>query len=268
MYSEIEINNWLKKMWLDYCKMNPQSQAIEELLVKKGEIIINDHIALRTFNHPSMNIKVFQKLIEKLGYKEKEHYEFVEKKLHAVHFEHSNEILPKIFVSELLVEKCSGLIQETVTNLAQSVTPEFTSNIDFMMKGRPWEMSYQVYEKIAKESEYASWLSAHGFRPNHFTVAIHFLKTFNDIRKINSLLQENNFKLNQSGGVIKGSISEFLEQSSTMAGEIPVQFNEGVYNIPGCYYEFAQRYKMPNGKLFHGFVAKSADKIFESTNKN
>ncbi len=81
------------------------------------------------------------------------------------------------------------------------------------------------------------------------------------------MLQENNFKLNQSGGIIKGSPTEFLEQSSTMAGEVPVSFKEGVFNIPGCYYEFAQRYKMPTGKFFHGFVAKSADKIFESTNK-
>jgi glutamine cyclotransferase len=52
-----------------------------------------------------------------------------------------------------------------------------------------------------------------------------------------------------------------------MASEIPVKFTDGTYNIPGCYYEFAKRYKMDNGKFYQGFVAKSADKIFESTNK-
>lgn len=52
-----------------------------------------------------------------------------------------------------------------------------------------------------------------------------------------------------------------------MAGEIQWQFGDGVYSIPACYYEFAKRYPMANGNLYHGFIAKSADKIFESTNR-
>lgn len=258
---------WLNKMWQDYCLLNPQSVAIEKLLQSEGEKIVNDHIALRTFNHPSMDIAVFANAIKAFGYSEKAHYEFKEKKLHAVHFEHQDEQKPKIFVSELLTEKCSGLIQETTIQLSQYVKKETTTNPDFMMMGRPWPMSFSLYEKLSKESEYASWLSAHGFRPNHFTVAIHFLKKYTDIRNLNQLLTKNGFILNQSGGVIKGNPGEYLEQSSTMAAEIPVSFTEGVFKIPGCYYEFAMRYKMPTGKLFHGFVATSADKIFESTNK-
>ena len=31
-------------------------------------------------------------------------------------------------------------------------------------------------------------------------------------------------------------------------------------------YEFAYRHEMENGELFSGFIAGSADKIFESTN--
>jgi len=42
---------------------------------------------------------------------------------------------------------------------------------------------------------------------------------------------------------------------------------EGEFDITGCYYEFAKRYKTSDGKLFRGFIAKSADKIFESTNR-
>ncbi len=40
-------------------------------------------------------------------------------------------------------------------------------------------------------------------------------------------------------------------------------------NSLGCLVaaEFAHRYPLPNGNLFQGFVAKSADKIFESTNR-
>ncbi len=39
------------------------------------------------------------------------------------------------------------------------------------------------------------------------------------------------------------------------------------HQVPSCYYEFAKRYKDAKGKLYQGFVAASADKIFESTNK-
>ena len=45
-------------------------------------------------------------------------------------------------------------------------------------------------------------------------------------------------------------------------------FIEGDYEVPSCFYEFAYRHTMENGELFGGFVATSANKIFESTNLN
>jgi len=44
-----------------------------------------------------------------------------------------------------------------------------------------------------------------------------------------------------------------------------MKFNEGVYSIPTCFYEFARRYNSESGELFLGFHADSANKIFEST---
>ena len=52
-----------------------------------------------------------------------------------------------------------------------------------------------------------------------------------------------------------------------MADKVKVQFTELDTEVPSCYYEFAKRYPDTNGKLYQGFVSKSADKIFESTNK-
>jgi hypothetical protein len=56
-----------------------------------------------------------------------------------------------------------------------------------------------------------------------------------------------------------------LEQSSTLADLCMINFNEEAKEIPSCYYEFALRYPMENGELYQGFIAASADKIFEST---
>ena len=48
--------------------------------------------------------------------------------------------------------------------------------------------------------------------------------------------------------------------------KIDMEFIEGKHSVPACYYEFAKRYPDKEGKLYSGFIAKSADKIFESTN--
>jgi hypothetical protein len=39
------------------------------------------------------------------------------------------------------------------------------------------------------------------------------------------------------------------------------------HEIPTCYYEFARRYPLADGRLYQGFVAASADRIFESTHR-
>ena len=106
------------------------------------------------------------------------------------------------------------------------------------------------------------------FRPNHFTVSVNHLKNFKNITDVNDFIKSFGHKLNASGGEIKGTAAELLEQSSTLANAIPIDFSDGTYAIPACYYEFAKRYPDQSGKLYQGFIAKSADKIFESTNRS
>ncbi|MEX0981299.1 MAG: DUF1338 family protein, partial [Bacteroidales bacterium] len=109
------------------------------------------------------------------------------------------------------------------------------------------------------------WVAVYGYRANHFTISINHLNQFNSIQKVNEFLKENGFRLNSSGGEVKGTPEQLLEQSSTLADTISVEFKEGTSEIPSCYYEFARRYSDKNGQLFSGFIAGSADKIFEST---
>jgi hypothetical protein len=109
-------------------------------------------------------------------------------------------------------------------------------------------------------------MSAFGFRVNHFTVFMNALRTFQGIGNLNVFIKELGFELNASGGEIKGSKNVYLEQSSTLAYPVEVEFADKKEMIPGCYYEFLRRYPLPDGKLFQGFLPDSADKIFESTN--
>lgn len=259
--------NLLKKMWDDYCLLNPAAARLYKLLTAEGETVLNDHIALRTFNHPRLGIEQLARVFKKLGYVEKGDYVFVEKKLYAKHYEHPDETQPKIFISELELDKVSPFIRDEMNKLVDQIPDSQLQKDEFVMSGRPWPMSYALFQKLAAESEYASWVAAHGFRPNHFTVNVNQLKKFGNLPDLNAYIEKNGFTLNKSGGVIKGTPAVFLEQSSTMASEIPVAFSEGTHQVPGCYYEFAKRYALPNGKLYQGFVAASADKIFESTNR-
>jgi hypothetical protein len=262
-----DFTNYMTHMWHDYIKMTPQALKIHNLFTQAGENVSNDHIALRTFNHPKLGIQSLAQHFIKYGYKEAGEYFFTEKKLYAQHFEHSDKKLPKIFISELELEKVSAYVRETISTCIDRISEDVMQSENFVFSGKHWIASYSTYQKLAAESEYASWVYAYGFRPNHFTVSINGLRHFQDITRLNEFIKQNGFKLNASGGEIKGSAAELLEQSSTMAADVQIQFADGVYSIPGCYYEFAKRYEMSNNELYQGFIAKSADKIFESTNK-
>lgn len=256
------------KLWDDYISLNPEAYKIYKLLSEQHETIYNDHVAFRTFNLKGIGLGILAKHFIELGYSEKNDYIFKEKKLFAKHYEHSDKNLPKVFISELELEKVSPFVRTTIENTFADFDLSQTQKPDFLCSGATWKRSYKIYEALYKESEYAAWTYAYGFRANHFTVNVNQLKKFSDLPKLNNFIKSNGFQLNQSGGEIKGTPEEMLEQSSTMAKDVALEFEEGTYKIPACYYEFAKRYPMPDGNLYQGFIAKSADKIFESTNKS
>ena len=258
----------LDKMWTDYIAINPMAKKIYDLFKENGDEVLNDHIALRTFNHPRVGVDVMALPFLPSGYKYCGDYQFPEKKLYAKHYENTeDESLPKIFISELKLEEFSPALQKTVNSLVDQIPAGLEKQFDFVSTGRSWKVTKAMYQELLKESDYAAWVAAFGYRPNHFTVFINELKGFSDIHVLNEFLKGKGFKLNASGGEVKGTKEVFLEQSSTLANNISVKFDDGELTIPACYYEFAKRYPMKNGKLYQGFVATSADKIFESTAK-
>ncbi len=262
-----KFDDLLAKLWEDYIRFNPHARAIHRLLRERGESIANDHIALRTFDDPRINIEVLSQAFLQFGYQQAGEYAFTEKKLDAKHFAHRDETMPKVFISQLRLREFSKQLQQIVEKLVQQVDLAITQPWDFPASGRPWRISYADYETLLKESEYAAWLSAFGFRANHFTVDVGAMSTFQSLEQFNQFIKEAGYPLNTSGGEIKGTPANYLQQSSTLAGEIEVDFIEGPRTIPACYYEFAKRYVQPDGTRFEGFIVKSADKIFESTNR-
>lgn len=263
---DTRINTLFRKLWENYCEVTPSAQRIHRLLdSSQGKAIVNDHIALRTFNLEKLNLEKLAAHFKALGYYQGGEYDFEAKKLYARHFEHPDPTVPKVFISELRVEQCSDALQETVHKLVDGVEPSVVTDSDFLCSGRHWDLDYATYQTLLEESEYAAWLAAWGYRANHFTVSVNHLSQFKTLEEVNQRLKKEGFRLNSSGGEIKGSPAELLEQSSTMADRAEVAFSDQTVSIPSCFYEFALRYAKPDGELYSGFVAASADKIFEST---
>ncbi|MGY3793032.1 2-oxoadipate dioxygenase/decarboxylase family protein [Aquimarina sp. 433] len=254
-------------LWKQYADKTPSAHKVKSLLEKENETVYNDHIAIRTFDDPRTNIEVIAKPFLSMGYKEMGEYHFEAKKLYAKHYENLEDPdAPKIFISQLLTAHFSEELQSNVKNILDACEQTVFDKDDLVLKGRVWETpSYEIYQSLQEESEYAAWMYVNGFCSNHFTVDVNKLKNFENLHLLNDFLKDNGFAMNTSGGEIKGTPEQFLEQSSILADKIEMEFVEGIREITSCYYEFAFRYTQDNGKLFTGFIANSADKIFEST---
>ncbi len=260
-------NEIFDRLWAVYTAQNPATKKVWELLSAEGETIINDHVAFRTYDHPQINIDVLSREFLASGYVYKGDYHFKEKKLYAKHFEHaSDRQAPRVFISQLLTSEFSPLLRQTVKDWIQAIPANKLASPDLIYSGNLSGMpSFELFEQLRKESEYAAWLYVNGFCANHFTVSVNFLKKYDSIAKINAFLKGKGFLMNDAGGEIQGSPEDLLEQSSIRAGMVSTLFKEGFFDVPGCYYEFAKRYADTNGKLYSGFIARSADKIFQST---
>lgn len=261
----------IKKLWKNYYKITPSIKEVKHALNINDNTSFCDHIAFRTIediktgitkkNKGNYGIKRLSKDFLEQGYTLGQRYLFKDKNLRAVYLERMDS--PKIFISELLLNHCSTFLKRTLLNTFKHYNTEDSIHTS----GRKWKVLYSTYEALKNESEYAAWLYIYGHRVNHFTIDVNRLKNYS-IENVCKQLKSSGIKLNTFGGTIKGSSKLGLKQASTMADEIEVRFEDksDPIKIPSCYVEFAERFNVEN-KTFNGFLTKSANKIFESTNR-
>lgn len=263
----MDAQQFFDHLWQDYIQMAPHSANIKKVFESKGETILNDHVAFRTFGLDPINIPALEKPLLDLGYSMLAPYRFEAKKLNAFGYTHPDEKLPRVFISALDCDAISDQARDIIQGLVSQIDAAQVSTPGILWAGRLWEpIRYEDYQTLLQESEYAAWVAALGIRPNHFTIAINYLKTCHSVEEVLQVVEAQGIAVNESGGRTKGSPEVLLEQGSSLADKMPVEFSGGeTHEIPTCYYEFALRYPDKDGKLYQGFVAASADKIFEST---
>ena len=264
----MNITQFYSSLWKNYIEITPQAGKIHEIFSDRGETVINDHVAFRTFSDSPISLENLEPVLRNLGYKAFDSYVFKSKNLIAKSYNHSDKNVPRIFLSELQRHQLSDPSQKILNKLVSDIPVNCIDGSSIFFSNLLWSpVSIGDYKTLLSESEYAAWTATMGLRANHFTVSVNYLKQFEDVADINQLLKEKGFSINTSGGEVKGSPAIYLEQSSTLADKTIVEFAGGVkQEVPSCFYEFAKRHPMANGALFQGFVADNADLIFESTN--
>ena len=142
-------NQLLSKLWEQYAEITPSAKKIHTLLEEKGETILNDHIAISTFNDTRVNISVLEKIFVNVGYEARGEYVFESKKLFAKHYEHTTDKdAPRIFISELELEKCSESLQNTVKKLLDDCDPNEFNHPRIGFKQHFLEIRFTSYIQI------------------------------------------------------------------------------------------------------------------------
>ncbi|XP_078164118.1 plant/protein [Carex rostrata] len=293
--SETFFRTVISNMEKVYLNRNPTAKAILDLVQSHdGDHICYDHFAFRTFGVDGHGINSLAEFFMDFGYIQREELRFPAKKLKALWFSPPGKIsvnngtgvngpLPRIFISEIIVDQLSSESQEVIRKYVKTSGPGYKyASLASMCGGLTWEKpSFSDYQVLARESEYAAWTLVNGYAVNHVTISAHRLKS--DIRRIqtlNKFIEDSGFKLNSEGGILKVSPDGLLQQSSTVADSISFTFADGKKDcVPCSYIEFAERLPLPLFKNLpeeelkeshrrDGFEVGNADKIFESTSKD
>ncbi|CAN8311502.1 unnamed protein product [Cochlearia groenlandica] len=282
-----------------YLNRNPTPKSVLELVrsVDEEDQLCYDHLAFRTFGIGGYGIDSLASFFLDHGYTTMDELRFPAKKLRALWFAppsppHVSAVyggsgvngpLPRVFISELLVDQMSTQTQDVIRKYTEtSPNGKNYAALSSALGTLTWEKPLSSeFEQLAKESEYAAWTLVNGYALNHVTISVHRLKShLNQIKKLNQFLEDKGFKLNSEGGVLKVSPDGGLLQSSTVADSRSFKFSAGVTKpIPCSYIEFAERLvlpkyqNLPEGEIQEshrrdGFEVGNADKIFESTNQD
>jgi hypothetical protein len=284
-------------LWDRYRERVSYVQAYEKVIRASGATFVNDHIAFRTFatQRPLAGIAMISRVFEALGYRAAGSYHFEDKQLSAIHFQHSNQQFPKLFISELrlpeLPQEARNIIERTVRNHRPAVSVDVLAALANLDKDSqpaaelmprivsefhdlPWMLpGREDVEKLNKFSQYAAWVLVHGYNVNHFTSLInsHGVPALDDIEKTIAALEKAGVPMKRE---IEGERGSKLRQTATEAVTIDVAVHDR--GVPAmmpwtyAYFELAQRdlvVDLASGKKvrFEGFLGPQATNLFEMT---
>lgn len=303
MNSEIAIHLY-SLLWREYSARVSYCRTYQQMITNAGGTVANDHIAFRSLrlllDSPqgkiNLGIDYIAQLAEALGYVLAGEYVFADTHLYARYYRHPQQAeldLPKLFISELIVDELPINIAELIYQTVATVPHELTTPVTLLTQysrddlnlpvqlqnifTRPWQPPRRsVVEAVNQVTQYGAWVLLHGYAVNHFTGYVNRQNTptYPDIDTTASGLANLGVPMKAE---IEGNITCGLRQTATQAVTEMVTVlddsNATEIQIPWtyAYYEIAQRYIIETepGKqeLFDAFLGQNAQQLFEMTRK-
>jgi hypothetical protein len=292
--------NLTGKLWANYLERVPCAKKYDEIISQKGGRTVIDHLAFRTLNthtgEQPEGIRAIKHIIKCLGYKPAEKYTFTKKKLTAVRFEHPDEMLPYILVSQLEVEELPGwaqhLINEAVKDTSYALPNSGIELLNLLARDgiitseaadllenelvhyfrRPWDIpEKETVLKLNDISQYAAWVMLHGNAVSHFAASVNRqgVSEWPDFETTCNALKEKRI-FNEVN--IQGTPGNLLQQCATPAvkEEVEVKDSDGtaLINWTSAYFELVQRGSTDeNGEksLFREFITEQERHLFYMT---
>ncbi|MEH2034736.1 MAG: DUF1338 domain-containing protein [Nostoc sp.] len=301
MKPEIALDLW-KLLWQEYSARVNHARTYQQMITAAGGTIANDHIAFRSLRllvdtpqgQVNLGIDYLGELAEALGYVVAGEYTFAQTHLYARHYRHPQQEefnLPKLFISELIVDELPTNIAKLISKTVSSIPKKLTSplillqqkdgNVETIAKQlqqvftRPWlPPQRSVVEEVNQVTQYGAWVLLHGYAVNHFTGYVNGQNTskYPDIDTTTNALVNLGVPMKAE---IEGNITCGLRQTATQAVTEMVTVlddnSSAEIQIPWtyAYYEIAQRYlvEVESGKqvLFDAFLGSNAQQLFEMT---
>lgn len=294
------VQNLIQKLWNNYLERVSYAQIYSDLVERKGGRVVIDHVAFRTLKthtgEQPDGISDIRHIIKCFGYQAAGNYSFAKKKIDAIHFEHSEKQLPKIFVSQLNVERLPDWAQQSINNTVKE-TPYLLSDngIELLNKlcvdnklpveaanflendlvkyfKRPWgPPKKETVLQINDISQYAAWVLLHGNSVNHFAAFINEqnVKEWPDLITTSKVLDSKGVPMKET---IEGEKGSVLQQTASLAVKENAEVNgeDGIEEINWtyAYFELTQRgYTAVDGKqmLYNGFREQQARHLFNMT---
>lgn len=289
-------------LWEEYSARVSYARTYQEMITAAGGTVANDHIALRSLRlsldtptgKVDLGINYLEQLATALGYVAAGEYIFPETHLYARHYSHPQQAefdLPKLFISELVVDELPDKIIQLIYQTVSSIDNEIIYSLQDSIKNnedeknitqklpqiftRPWKTPQRsVVEEVNQVTQYGAWVLLHGYAVNHFTGYVNRQNTakYPDIDATVAGLVNLGVPMKAE---IEGNIACGLRQTATQAvTEIVTVLddsNNAEIQIPWtyAYYEIAQRYSVEiepgKSKLFEAFLGKNAQQLFEMT---
>jgi hypothetical protein len=300
MSAQNVLNTLLDGLWTIYRSRVDYARQYAELVQARGGVVVNDHIAFRTFNTHTgsqpAGIAAIERVFGPLGYRPAGEYVFPDTHLSARHYQHTDPLAPKIFISQLevdrLPEEAADRIREAVIDARDHLDGEAMYHIDEPLSDAqistladrlvtffttlPWPVpKASLVREVNAVSQYAAWTLLHGNNVNHFTACINEqnVPEWPDIETTVAALARAGIPMKPG---IEGEPGRKLRQTATHAVDVdcPVLNDAGwptTMRWAYAYYELAERGEITDelgrSVRFQGFLGPQAAQLFEMTRR-